>query len=76
MTNGEWKMIGRVRAASMSMHFPFSILHFPFAPKGRGLPHDFPKWNLVYYHYQIWSAEGPNGEASVLDRALRKLADL
>jgi transposase len=26
----------------------------------RGLPHDFPKWNLVYYHYQIWSAEEAN----------------
>ncbi|MDR1470470.1 MAG: transposase [Spirochaetaceae bacterium] len=31
----------------------------------RGLPHDFPKWNLVYYHYQIWSAEGANAGPSV-----------
>jgi transposase len=21
----------------------------------RSLPHDFPKWENVYYHYQIWS---------------------
>ena len=39
----------------------------------RGLPHDFPKWNIVYYYYQIWSAAGPNGEASIFDRGLQEL---
>jgi transposase len=39
----------------------------------RGLPHDFPKWNIVYYHYQIWSAAGKHGEYSVFDRVLREL---
>ncbi|MDR1230672.1 MAG: IS5 family transposase [Spirochaetaceae bacterium] len=39
----------------------------------RGLPHDFPKWNIVYHYYQIWSAAGKNGEASLFDRVLREL---
>lgn len=39
----------------------------------RGLPRDFPKWNIVYHYYQIWSAAGPNGGASLLDRVLRDL---
>ena len=39
----------------------------------RGLPHDFPKWNLVYHYYQIWSSKGKNGEESILDRIMREL---
>jgi transposase len=39
----------------------------------RGLPHDFPKWNIVYYYYQIWSAAGKNDESSVFDCVLREL---
>jgi transposase len=39
----------------------------------RGLPHDFPKWNIVYHYYQIWSAAGKNGEAPLFDRVLREL---
>jgi transposase len=39
----------------------------------RGLPHDFPKWNNVYHYFQIWSAAGPNGGASLFDRVLREL---
>jgi transposase len=39
----------------------------------RGLPHDFPKWNIVYHYYQIWSTAGRNGEASLFDRVLREL---
>jgi transposase len=39
----------------------------------RGLPHDFPKWSLVYHYYQIWSARGENGEASVLEHVLEEL---
>jgi transposase len=38
----------------------------------RGLPHDFPKWNIVYHYYQIWSRAGKNGEASLFDRVLRE----
>jgi transposase len=39
----------------------------------RGLPHDFPKWNIVYHYYQIGSAAGKNGEASLFDRVLQEL---
>jgi transposase len=38
----------------------------------RGLPHDFPKWNIVCYYYQIWSGTGPDGEASVFDVVLQE----
>lgn len=40
----------------------------------RGLPHDFPKWNVVYHYFQLWSAAGESGEESLLDRILRELA--
>ena len=39
----------------------------------RGLPHDFPKWNIVYHYYQIWSSAGKNGKESLLDKIMRKL---
>lgn len=38
----------------------------------RGLPHDFPKWQNVYYHFCIWKKLGADGE-SILDKVLRKL---
>lgn len=38
----------------------------------RSLPHDFPKWNNVYNHYQIWSEKDKNGK-SLLDKALEEL---
>ena len=38
----------------------------------RSLPHDYPKWNAVYYHYQIWSKKGNDGK-SVWDKALEEL---
>ena len=41
----------------------------------RSLPHDFPKWQICYYHYNIWrSAVDDEGE-SVLDRVLRELVE-
>jgi transposase len=39
----------------------------------RDLPRDFPKWNIVYYYYQIWSEAGKNGETSLFDRMLGEL---
>jgi hypothetical protein len=36
------------------------------------LPHDFPKRNIVYLYYQIGSAAGKNGEASLFDRVLQE----
>jgi transposase len=38
----------------------------------RSLPHDYPKWNNVYYHYKIWSEKREDGK-SVLDNALEEL---
>jgi transposase len=40
----------------------------------RGLPHDFPRWNIVCHYFQIWSTTGKNGEVSLLDRILGELA--
>lgn len=40
----------------------------------RALPHDFPKWENVRYHYDIWSKPDENG-ISLLDRVLRKLVE-
>jgi transposase len=39
----------------------------------RGLPHDFPRWNIVYYYFRIWGAAGKNGEVSLADRILGEL---
>ena len=38
----------------------------------RSLPHDFPKWNNVFYHYRAWSKKGVDHK-STLDRALEEL---
>ena len=40
----------------------------------RSLPHDFPKWQNVYYHFRIWKTPGENGE-TLLDKVLRKLVE-
>jgi len=40
----------------------------------RSLPHDFPKWNLCYYHYDIWR-KAEEGQESVFDRVLRELVE-
>ena len=41
----------------------------------RALPHDFPKWQNVRYHYDIWSKPDDDG-VSLLDRILRKLVEM
>jgi len=38
----------------------------------RALPHDFPKWNNVYYHYRIWTKKDNNGK-TILDQAMEEL---
>ena len=38
----------------------------------RALPHDYPKWQDVYYHFGNWK-ENKNGESSVLDKVLDEL---
>ena len=40
----------------------------------RAIPHDFPKWQNVRYHYDIWAKPDENG-VSTLDRVLRKLVE-
>jgi transposase len=38
----------------------------------RAIPHDFPKWQNVRYHYDIWAKPDENG-ISLLDRIRDKL---
>jgi transposase len=40
----------------------------------RSLPHDFPKWQICYYYYNIWR-RAKDGEESALDRVLRELVE-
>ncbi len=40
----------------------------------RSLPHDFPKWQNVYYHFRIWNTPGEDGE-TLLDKVARKLVE-
>ena len=40
----------------------------------RGIPHDFPKWQNVRYHYDIWASPDEDG-VSILDQVLRKLVE-
>ena len=41
----------------------------------RAIPHDFPKWELVYYYHGIWTEKTAEG-MSVLDYVLNKLVDI
>ncbi|WP_423788394.1 transposase [Lactiplantibacillus plantarum] len=40
----------------------------------RELPVDFPRWQLVYYYYRVWSEEQIIDELSILDQCLKKLS--
>ena len=39
----------------------------------RMLPTDFPKWQLVYYHFRIWSCPDEKGQ-SLLGKVLKKIS--
>ena len=41
----------------------------------RAIPHDFPKWENVRYHYDIWAKADENG-VSLLDEILRGLVEI
>ena len=41
----------------------------------RAIPHDYPGWQNVRYHYDIWAKEDEAG-ISLLDRILRKLVEM
>jgi transposase len=40
----------------------------------RGLPHDFPKWNIVYHYFQSWGKIRDSGQ-SLFEEAMRKLVE-
>ena len=40
----------------------------------RAIPHDYPKWQNVRNHYDIWASPDENG-VSILDGVLRKLVE-
>ena len=40
----------------------------------RMMPSDFPKWQLCYYYFRVWSSKGEDGsEASILEIVLKKI---
>jgi transposase len=41
----------------------------------RSLPHDYPPWKSVYYHFMIWREKDEDG-VSILDKVLRMLVDM
>lgn len=41
----------------------------------RAIPHDYPNWQNVRYHYDIWAKPDDTG-ISLLDRILRKLVEM
>ena len=41
----------------------------------RAIPHDYPNWQNVRYHYDIWAEPDDNG-VSLLDTILRKLVEM
>ena len=41
----------------------------------RAIPHDYPNWQNVRYHYDIWAKADENG-VSLLDRILWKLVEM
>ncbi len=41
----------------------------------RAIPHDYPNWQNVHYHYDIWAKEDEDG-VSLLDRILGKLVEM
>lgn len=41
----------------------------------RAIPHDYPNWQNVRYHYDIWTKEDEEG-VSLLDQILRKLVKM
>ncbi len=38
----------------------------------RMLPEGFPKWQLVYYYWRIWSKTNDEGKPSLLEQLLKK----
>jgi len=41
----------------------------------RGLPHDFPNWETVYYHFRMWTKKIRDTNQSILDKILEELVE-
>lgn len=39
----------------------------------RMLPKDYPKWQLCYYYFRVWSEKKEEGEPSVIEQVLKKI---
>ena len=42
----------------------------------RMLPRDFPKWQTVYFYFQIWAKKPKDNEDSILEAILKKIGRL
>lgn len=40
----------------------------------RMLPKDFPKWETVYFYFQIWSEKPEDNKDSILEAVLKKIS--
>ena len=40
----------------------------------RMLPSDFPKWQLCYYYWSIWSEKKDDNSPSILEQCLKKIS--
>ena len=38
----------------------------------RMLPKDYPKWQICYYYFRVWSEQKEDGSASSLEKVLKK----
>jgi len=41
----------------------------------RAIPHDYPKWQLIYYHFSMWKRRIHGAKFSVLDKVLDELVE-
>ena len=39
----------------------------------RMLPREFPKWQICYYYFKIWSQKKEDGSGSILEIVLKKI---
>ena len=66
LTEGQWSYINKVffendcrkRKNSLRSLFEAVLYLLVTGCQWRMLPHDYPKWQLVYYYFRKWSKEG------------------
>ena len=67
----------RTRPASYDLYDIFCVVLY-LLKEGctwRAIPHDYPKWQNVRYHYDNWAKKDDNG-ISKIDRALKTLVEM